>query len=97
MPIRFRCAYCNQLLGIARRKSGTVVRCPTCAGQVVVPQQDAPDLAPGTGEGPAAQGTDGSPAAPEADFPRPALFEQSDFDDVLKPLGGGVSAPTAGD
>src|SRR5437870_13027604 len=37
MPIRFRCAYCNQLLGIARRKAGTVVRCPTCAGQVVVP------------------------------------------------------------
>jgi hypothetical protein len=40
MPIRFRCAYCNQLLGIARRKSGTVVRCPTCAGQVVVPEGD---------------------------------------------------------
>src|SRR4051812_35245107 len=37
MPIRFRCAYCNQLMGIARRKAGTVVRCPTCAGQVVVP------------------------------------------------------------
>ena len=37
MPIRFRCAYCNQLLGISRRKAGTVVRCPTCAGQVVVP------------------------------------------------------------
>ena len=28
MPIRFRCAYCNQLMGIARRKAGTVVRCP---------------------------------------------------------------------
>jgi hypothetical protein len=41
MPIRFRCAYCNQLLGIARRKAGTVVRCPTCAGQVVVPAGDA--------------------------------------------------------
>jgi hypothetical protein len=41
MPIRFRCAYCNQLLGIARRKAGTVVRCPTCAGQVVVPSADA--------------------------------------------------------
>jgi hypothetical protein len=38
MPIRFRCAYCNQLMGIARRKAGTVVRCPTCGGQVVVPQ-----------------------------------------------------------
>ena len=37
MPIRFRCAYCNQLLGIARRKAGTVVRCPSCSGQVVVP------------------------------------------------------------
>ena len=44
MPVRFRCAYCNQLLGIARRKVGTVVRCPTCAGQVVVPDRDAEDL-----------------------------------------------------
>jgi hypothetical protein len=40
MPIRFRCAYCNQLLGIARRKAGQVVRCPTCAGQVVVPNPE---------------------------------------------------------
>src|SRR5437016_186566 len=44
MAIRFRCAYCNQLLGIARRKVGTVVRCPTCAGQVVVPDHDAEGL-----------------------------------------------------
>ncbi|HMC89074.1 MAG TPA: hypothetical protein VKI17_05985 [Gemmataceae bacterium] len=43
MPIRFRCAYCNQLLGIARRKAGTIVRCPTCAGQVVVPAAEAPE------------------------------------------------------
>ena len=97
MPIRFRCAYCNQLLGIARRKSGTVVRCPTCAGQVVVPQQDAPDLeAPGTAEESPPVGGE-EPVAPRTDFPRPALFEQSDFDDVLKPIGGGVSAPTAGE
>jgi len=40
MPIRFRCAYCNQLLGIAHRKAGRVVRCPTCSGQVVVPNPD---------------------------------------------------------
>ena len=40
MPIRFRCAYCNQLMGIARRKAGTVVRCPTCAGQVIVPTME---------------------------------------------------------
>ena len=39
MPIRFRCAYCNQLLGISRRKAGSVVQCPKCAGQVIVPPQ----------------------------------------------------------
>ena len=27
MPVRFRCVYCNQLLGISSRKAGTVVRC----------------------------------------------------------------------
>jgi hypothetical protein len=27
-------------MGIARRKAGTVVRCPACAGQVVVPNPD---------------------------------------------------------
>jgi phage FluMu protein Com len=51
MPIRFRCAYCNQLLGIARRKAGTIVRCPTCAGQVIVPtvESDAsPQPRPGS-------------------------------------------------
>lgn len=37
MPVRFRCAYCNQLMGIARRKAGSIVRCPTCSGQVIVP------------------------------------------------------------
>lgn len=41
MPIRFRCVYCEQLLGIARRKAGTVVKCPNCAGQLIVPAPDA--------------------------------------------------------
>jgi len=54
MPIRFRCAYCNQLMGIARRKAGTVVRCPTCAGQVVVPS-------PGVEESQKAPAGDGNP------------------------------------
>jgi hypothetical protein len=40
MPIKFRCKYCNQLMGIARRKAGTDVSCPTCNGQVRVPFQD---------------------------------------------------------
>jgi hypothetical protein len=55
MPIKFRCAYCNQLMGIARRKAGTVVNCPTCHGQVMVPQP-APESAtppPATNPAPA--------------------------------------------
>ncbi len=74
MPIRFRCAYCNQLLGISRRKAGQVVRCPTCAGQVVVPQPEdgAADDAPPrpAGETSAATG--------------PPVFERSDFDELFQ-------------
>jgi hypothetical protein len=43
MPIRFRCVYCEQLLGIARRKAGTVVKCPNCGGQLIVPPPEELD------------------------------------------------------
>src|SRR2546430_16939690 len=79
MPIRFRCAYCNQLMGISRRKAGTVVRCPTCAGQVVVPDPDAPAPA------------DEKPGEQAA---APNLFERSDFDDVLRPVGAASPGAT---
>lgn len=46
MPIRFRCAYCNQLMAIARRKAGTVVRCPKCHGEIVVPAPEDMPPAP---------------------------------------------------
>jgi hypothetical protein len=78
MPIRFRCAYCNQLMGIARRKAGSVVRCPKCAGQVVVPLPDQYDE----------EGTDNPQALanPPAGQPQERegkLFEQSDFEKLL--------------
>ena len=44
MPVRFRCRHCHQLLGIAHRKIGTEVNCPTCHNKVVVPATDAPDV-----------------------------------------------------
>src|SRR5436190_355903 len=71
MPIRFRCAYCNQLMGIARRKAGTVVRCPTCSGQVVVPSPEAapPDLV--------------EPSPPQPQPKGPELFDRSDFGNEL--------------
>jgi phage FluMu protein Com len=53
MPIKFRCQYCNQLMGIARRKAGMDVNCPTCNGVLRVPFEDsdaqhvpAPAMAP---------------------------------------------------
>jgi hypothetical protein len=73
MPIRFRCAYCNQLMGIARRKAGTVVRCPTCSGQVVVPAAE-PNTAP----------VDSSDPYKQA----PVLFERQDFDQLFGPAAG---------
>jgi hypothetical protein len=54
MPIRFRCPFCNQRLGIGSRKAGTVVSCPTCHGQVTVPRpQDQPAGAAGQQHAPA--------------------------------------------
>jgi phage FluMu protein Com len=82
MPIKFRCAYCNQLLAISRRKAGTVVRCPRCTRDVVVPQTSAEVKEPAPEEAPA--GAAGPP-----------LFEQSDFDDLFRPTGG--PNPVGGD
>jgi hypothetical protein len=74
MPIRFRCKYCNQLMGIARRKVGTEVECPTCKGKLLVPQTSAePDPSP-------------EPAVPPPPLPNsPPLFERSDFGDLFNP------------
>jgi hypothetical protein len=57
MPIRFRCKYCNQLLGIARRKAGTDVSCPTCHGRLTVPRDDLAEF-------------EGGPALPSPLFER---------------------------
>jgi len=87
MPIRFRCPYCNQLLGIARRKAGTAVHCPTCQKPVTVPlasQEDAPGSPP-----PPAALPEHSPAPAS-----PALFERSDFEDYLHdPVAAAAPAP----
>ena len=66
MPIRFRCAYCNQLMGIAHRKAGTVVSCPTCHGWVKVPTP------------PGQEDEELNPAS--AKVPKPNVFEKPDFD-----------------
>jgi hypothetical protein len=46
MPIRFRCAHCNQLLGIAQSRTGAQVDCPGCGRTVRVPGSDGQSSAP---------------------------------------------------
>ncbi|MBI1830297.1 MAG: hypothetical protein HYR84_02465 [Planctomycetes bacterium] len=79
MPIRFRCAYCNQLMGISRRKAGQVVRCPKCAGEIIVPVPEGMEASE-------------PPPPPPAPPPAPAVFEDKDFDQAFK-VPGAVEAP----
>lgn len=84
MPIRFRCAYCNQLLGIARRKAGTVVRCPGCAGQVVVPSlEEFGGGPPPPPPPPAPTGAVQAAAPPQPTVPQGNVFE-GDIDRMLE-------------
>ena len=46
MPIKFRCVQCNQLLGVSPSKVGSVVSCPRCAVELIVPEADAPPEVP---------------------------------------------------
>jgi hypothetical protein len=64
-------------MGIARRKAGTVVRCPSCSGQVVVPN-------------PSAEKTE-KPQEPASPRPGavPELFERSNFDELFDDAAGG--------
>src|SRR5262245_56695396 len=87
MRIRSRCKSCHQLLGIARRKSGTQVNCPTCRCQVLVPAQDeeAAAPAPSPAEGHPVQQVSAKAPPPLAPEQSPALFERDDFDALLRP------------
>jgi hypothetical protein len=82
MPIRFRCVYCNQLLGISRRKAGTIVRCTTCEGQLIVPDPNDP-----VHTEPAGTKDHVVPSGPPPTEAAGSLFEQSDFDALLEPAG----------
>jgi hypothetical protein len=85
MPIRFRCVYCNQLLGISRRKSGTIVRCTSCEGQLIVPEpSDAPTEA-GSDE-PSVEPPSVEPHKTEGSNSPGGVFDADEFDAFLEPL-----------
>jgi len=81
MPIRFRCVYCDKLLGIARRKAGSVVNCPQCRQPLIVPTPE-PEPEPTA----ASAGPSGPPPVPGK------LFERDDFDELLQG-GATIRAP----
>jgi DNA-directed RNA polymerase subunit RPC12/RpoP len=72
MAIRFRCAYCSQLMGISHRKVGAVVRCPRCSGQVVVPATSVSD-----------HGSRSS-SKPTTPMPQRGVFDRKDFGDIFQ-------------
>jgi DNA-directed RNA polymerase subunit RPC12/RpoP len=75
MPIQFRCGACQQLLGIAKRKAGSVVDCPTCRTKTIVPA-----TAPDTSEPPP------PPIPPIRQKPH-SIFDKVDVDRLLqKPM-----------
>jgi DNA-directed RNA polymerase subunit RPC12/RpoP len=80
MPIRFRCAYCNQLMGISKRKAGQVVRCPKCAGEIIVPVPEGMQAPADQAEEPAAG---------------PAAFEDLNFEQHLREPATGKNGATA--
>jgi phage FluMu protein Com len=79
MPIRFRCVYCDKLLGIAHRKAGSVVNCPQCKQPLIVPTPEPEPTAAGS-----------QVSAPPANPSK--LFERDDFDVLLEP-DANVRAP----
>ena len=66
-------------MGIARRKAGMTVNCPTCHAQVVVPPSESAAQAEAPPPVPAAA----APAAAAPALPAP-LFERSDFEAFLE-------------
>jgi phage FluMu protein Com len=79
MPIRFRCVYCNQLLSIARRKAGAIVRCTKCEGQIIVPDANPAATELAGDEPPKLRG--GAKRPSDAG----SLFERDDFEAILEP------------
>jgi len=94
MPIRFRCVYCDKLLGIARRKAGTVVSCPHCAEKLIVPTPDPADAVSEPEQDDVRGSTEEKAMAGTV---RP-LFEHSDFEALLqqKPVIGTGGEPVLG-
>lgn len=82
MPIRFRCGCCNQLLGIARRKAGTVVTCPNCQQAVVVPHPEEEQKLPIASNKNSNLKEDKPALHRNEEF----VFDRNDFEEIFRPV-----------
>lgn len=98
MPIQFRCPSCDRMLGIAKRKAGSSVKCPRCAADVRVPalagmavESNGPvGAAPAIPKGSSNTATAAPPAPAvakraERKVDSMPLFERPDFESLLNP------------
>lgn len=46
MPIQFRCPNCNQMLSISTRRAGSMIVCPACTEETLVPAADGAPVPP---------------------------------------------------
>ena len=49
--LKIRCYQCNQLLAVTPNKAGTVVACPKCKADLLIPRPESPGRAGGAEEG----------------------------------------------
>ncbi len=50
--LKIRCYQCNQLLAVAPNKAGTVVACPKCKADLLIPRLETPSKADGQSDDP---------------------------------------------
>jgi phage FluMu protein Com len=91
MPIRFRCVYCDRLLGISRRKAGAIVGCPHCKEKLIVPTPSPEEQAAAEDE----KETNEDPALAHAKGDGPQLFERDDIEALLQPKPAYRADPAA--
>ena len=96
MPIQFRCPSCDRMLGIAKRKAGSSVKCPRCGADVSVPalagmavETNGPvGAAPAIPKGSSNTATVAGPSVArraERKVDSMPLFERPDFESLLNP------------
>ncbi len=79
--LKIRCYQCNQLLAVSPNRAGTVVACPKCKADLLIPRQETLSKGDGDGDDPGLAGNPSSSVkAPSSAAGSPsALSESSPF------------------